>query len=476
MTDETYLIKTAPQFDVHKWSDYAEINLVVDALFEEIKTLRASKSIRIRGADKVKRQLKVILIDLWAASKLSANPYRAVSLNKTDYGNETRYKKIFLKYDYFAQVVKDLKELKYISLKLGFRNPEEPNKSRRTRIKATPKLIDKIINPDYGVDALVANKGSMALADYNPDLTRETIILRDKDTSGKKYNIDYVDTESTNAMRLNVLKINNKLANDRIALHVTDTQYAAMLRELSSKKNKNPTVDFTRNSVYRVFNNASFEQGGRFYGAWWIGIPKEYRKYITIGRKPTVELDYSGHHFRILYSLDGLPPPDDPYDIVGFDREKQKRASLIMINAFDEADATNAMKGEGISGAKKLIDAIKARHSQISHHFFTGVGNNLMYQDSNLAEKVMLRMIDRRATILSLHDSFIVRNSYGNELEEIMNEEFENQFGSLTMLKYKKTEGEERSETQTQALGDLSDYDFEQETLSYSYYYSTWGY
>lgn len=475
MTSETYLIKTAPQFDVHKWSDYPEVNLVVEALFDEIKTLRAGQGVRIREADKVKRQLKVIIIDLWAASKLSDNPYRAVSLNKTDYANETRYKKIFLKYNYFVKVVKDLKELKYISLKLGFRNPEEPKKSRRTRIKATPKLIVKILNPVYGIDALVANKGSMALADYNPDLIRETIILRDRDINDDKFNIDYEDTATTNLMRLNVQKINKKLTADRIALHVTDTQYAAMLDELSSKKNRNPSIDFTRNSVYRVFNNASFEQGGRFYGAWWIGIPKEYRKYITIGRKSTVELDYSGHHFRILYALDGFPAPDDPYDIVGFDREKQKIASLIMINAFDEKAAMYAMRREGISGAKGLIDAIKARHPQISRHFFTGVGNKLMYQDSNLAEKVMLRMMDRGATILSLHDSFIVRNSYDIELEEIMSEEYSREFGEQAKLKYKKTVGEERGEAQTQASGDFFEFNLGQYFQEYTNYFSIWG-
>ena len=469
MTDETYLIKTAPQFDVHKWSDYPEVSHVVDALFDEIKTLRASKGIRIRVADKVKRSIKVIIMDLWVAYKLTSNPYRGISKNKTDFVKDTRYKKIFLKFNYFVGVVNDLAELVYINEELGWQG------GYRTRIKANEKLIDKILNPEYGVDALVANKGNMALADYNPDLTRETIILRDKDIGGKKYNIDYEDTETTKLMRLNVLKINKKLANDPIALHVTDTQYAAMIAELSSKKNKNPTVDFTRNSVYRVFNNASFEQGGRFYGAWWIGIPKEYRKYITIGRKPTVELDYSGHHFRILYAQDGFPAPDDPYDIVGFDREKQKKASLIMINAFDEIAATKAMQGQGISGAKKLIKAIKARHSQISHHFFTGVGNNLMYQDSNLAEKVMLRMMDRGATILSLHDSFIVRNSYDNELEKIMNQEYKAEFGELAKLKYKKTQGEEASETQTQALGDFFELDLEQYFNNHTIYLSIWG-
>lgn len=119
MTDDTFLFKTAPQFDVHKWSDYPEVTRVVDAIFGEIKTLRTSRNERIRGADKVKRHLRVVLIDLWAASKLSLNPYRSISKNKTDYQRESRYRKIHLKYDYLIGIINDLVQLGYIKEKLS---------------------------------------------------------------------------------------------------------------------------------------------------------------------------------------------------------------------------------------------------------------------------------------------------------------------------------------------------------------------
>ena len=40
------------------------------------------------------------------------------------------------------------------------------------------------------------------------------------------------------------------------------------------------------NFVYRVFNNGSWRQGGRFYGGFWQGIPSAYRKYIRIDGYP----------------------------------------------------------------------------------------------------------------------------------------------------------------------------------------------
>ena len=472
---EQKLIADAPQFDVHKWSNYPEINAAVNSIFNEIATLRKSRGIRIREADKVKRSIKVIIMDLWAAAKLSTNPYRAVSLNKSNYAKETRYKKIFLKYDYFSSAIQDLKHLKYIFLAPGFYNKADPKKSRVSRIKATPALIDKILNPEYGVDVLVATKGKMVLAESNPELRRECIILRDKGDDDDKFNIDYEDTENTILMRENIHKLNDRLAESRISLRITANQYDEMLTALSAKKRRKGYVDFTKNTMHRVFNNNSFEQGGRFYGVWWQSIPKEYRKYIDINHKETVELDYSGHHFRILYAMEGLTPPDDPYDLQEFSREDQKIAALIMINASDLDGAVRAIAGEGVRGASSLIKALKVRHSLIEKYFFTGIGNTLMYKDSVLAESVMLRMLGRGAAVLTMHDSFIVRNSYDDELEEIMNEEFEKAFGNKAKLKYKKTLGEERLEFQGVRESPFVNFKLEEYLQEISWERSIWG-
>jgi hypothetical protein len=429
---EIFLLKTAPSFDVHKWSEFPEINLVINNLFEEIKVLRHSRGERIRGSDKVKRSIKVIVMDLWAAAKVSVNPYRYISKNKSDFAKETRYKKIFCKYDYFVGAINDLVALGYIHENLGYRY--EAN-AKRTRIKALPKLIDEILKPPYGVAGLIVSKGNMALVQYNPDLEMETIFLRD----AEKNNVDYEDTDITRLMRKNLKAINDRLCQDRITLHITNSQYKEMLQELSSKKNPKPSVDFTRNGLHRVFNNSSFEDGGRFYGGWWLNIPKDYRKYIEIGRKPTVELDYSGHHFRILYAMESLTPPDDPYDLPDFKREDQKTAGMIIINASDEGAAAHAIQSEGIQNVKRLIKALKVHHAPIAKYFFTGEGNKLMHKDSILAERVMLRMLESGSTILPVHDSFIVRNSYETELEEIMQEEYERAFASTAKLKVKRT-------------------------------------
>src|SRR5665213_2823864 len=60
-------------------------------------------------------------------------------------------------------------------------------------------------------------------------------------------------------------------------------------------------VEFERVRLYRVFNNGSFKEGGRFYGGWWQGIPSRYRQYITIDGHTTWEYDYSYLHPAMLY-------------------------------------------------------------------------------------------------------------------------------------------------------------------------------
>lgn len=438
MPSEDYLLKTALQFDVHKWSDFPEVNTVVNAIYEEIKALRKTKSIRIRGADKVKKHLKVVLIDLWAASKLSFNPYRAISKNKSDYQRGSRYRQIFLKFDYFVPVINDLNELGYITEKLGaYIN----GGGFRTRIKAEDKLINKILSSEFGVDRLVSAKGNIGIIARTTEIESELIVLRNQDGAS----IEYDDTPSIIEMRSNLKRINARLDVTRITLNITDEQHESLIEQLSSERNPRASIDFTRNQLYRIFNNSSFEDGGRFYGGWWQLIPKDFRRYIEINRKPIEELDYSGLHIRMLYAIEGLDPPDEPYDLMEFDRANQKLALLIMINADDETSAIQAMRAKGIRNAKPLSEAIRARHSSIKDYFFTGIGNTLMYKDSVLAEKVMLSMLDLGAAALPIHDSFIVRNSYAGELEKVMIKEFVDMFGRDAKLKPKKTVLEEQT-------------------------------
>ena len=84
--------------------------------------------------------------------------------------------------------------------------------------------------------------------------------------------------------------------------------------------------DFTAKFVRRIFNNGSWEEGGRFYGGWWQRIPWQWRVQISVNGASdgSVEVDYSGHHIVLLYALEGADfrriNRRDPYRLPDFDR------------------------------------------------------------------------------------------------------------------------------------------------------------
>jgi len=424
------LLWNAPMFDVHKHSENTEVINTVNAILEEIIALRKSRKKRIRDVGEVRKSLMVVVIDLWVAYKLSLNPYRGISKNKSDYQGETRYKKIFLKFDYLIPVINDLCNLGYVKQKLGYRFL---NHGRRTRIRAKAKLINKILSPENCLSKIIELQGAISIV--NTGERDETIIIKDEN---KKF-IDYVDDDNTNQMRQNLKLINEKIKKTRISLDITDEQYRDLISRLSNDKDYRETIDFTRVALHRVFNNSSWENGGRFYGAWWQNIPKEYRMYIDINHKSTVEVDYSGHHVRMLYANAGIDPPDDPYDLDEFDRDIQKRAMLILINTQGATKAANAIRHNLKIPPSPILKALERRHQAISKHFYTGSGLRLMNEDSNIAEKVILMMMDRGATVLPVHDSFVVRNTYQNDLIKVMESVFTEFYGKSASLKVKTT-------------------------------------
>ena len=475
------LLKMAGMFDVHKWSDYPEVKAIVDNLFQEVIQHRKNKDpkSRIRESDKIKKHLRVLLLDLYVSSQ-SLNPWRSISKRKGAYKNEvSRYRKLFLKYDFLIPLVNDFVKLGYVDEKKGYYDAVK-QAGKQTRIKATRKLIEVIESAKFGLKEAIKSKGLLSLVVDNPEVERETIKLRDKN----KKNIDYEDTEETNRMRDNLRQINQKLTQNRITLRITDEQFAELGRRLVAKDNeKGRLPDFSHKTLSRTFNE-DFQHGGRFYGGWWEYIPKDYRKYIEINHKHVEEVDFSGHHIRILYAMEQLEPPDDPYALESEDflREDIKQAFLVLINASDRTATKKALAQDGIKNAEALLKAIEERHKPISHHFYSSVGLSLQYEDSVLAESVMLRMLDRGVVVLPVHDSFIVRNTFKEELEEVMDQVFQERYRVKSKMKAKPNvldvpRDVEEGEDNLRALPFLetSLEDIFKDMNNYSKHYYLWG-
>jgi hypothetical protein len=423
-------------------SDYPEVKDVIDVLFAEMDQLGLVSK---RYSDKLRSNLKTIVLDLYVANLTDPKLYVTYSRNRNDYGKGSRNKAIFLSYTHVIQSIDFLISNQYVENIPGFRDSQNPYRSKLSRMRATQKLIE-----------LFRSKKVIPRM-MNRDKDEPLLIMRDEN----KQPVDFVETEETKRMTENLKVINRALDKWAILLYVTNEE----LQLINERMKKNPDpgkrgpIDFTNKRLRRVFNNSSWDQGGRFFGGWWQNVPREYRKYIRLDDKHVVECDYSGLHINMLYALKKLPMPDgDVYHLDGYSNDPAfrtfvKQILLVMINsnrsergnkwesarrAIQEGVLENRLelppeiptyRGKDIY---PVMDAFEEKHELIKQYFCTGIGIRLQNLDSKMAEKVMLHFVKGGGmpyAILPLHDSFIIHHGWEESLKETMDKAFQEMFG-----------------------------------------------
>lgn len=207
--------------------------------------------------------------------------------------------------------------------------------------------------------------------------------------------------------------------------------------------------------LHAIYNNMSWEQGGRMYagvsmyGVNYQSLSSDVRGTIVIDGHQTVECDYRGLHVAMLYAKEGIQASADPYGATNeLMRPLWKKALVTIINASDREEAIfsirNAceeLKGvEGLSPRKRqllkayedcagsvenIVGAIEQYHQGIAKYFYTGIGLKLQAQDAQMAFEIVNHFMGKGVAVLPVHDSFIVRIDYSEELVGIMKETFQ---------------------------------------------------
>ncbi len=174
------------------------------------------------------------------------------------------------------------------------------------------------------------------------------------------------------------------------------------------------TLPAMQTTMTRIFNNGSFEEGGRFY-CQLQNLPKSQRKDLRFDNEPTLEIDYSGMHPHLLYHLQGDNFSGDPYEVVGFDRNTVKVAFNTLINRDSRKHKGAAAKSlarnlnMSLEKAKALENALYKLHPGITGNFNTGYGLRLQKLDSQIAyEVMMIFFMNIKRPVLMIHDSAIV--------------------------------------------------------------------
>lgn len=389
------------------WSNKPAIKDSANFIFNKMK--RAELTLNFK-ANRLKNHLKVILTDLFVAHRHDNTLYISISRNKNDYWNHEYFSKIFLNYRYLIFVIDYLKDNGYIEYHRGIYTQHF---QRKARIRATKKLLRLFKKYDKPGGVIIYR--------------RPPIILKDEE----KREIDYdYDTFETRTLIRNVNRINKYLSEHKV-------EHFNFFEDIV-------TEEMYKNSskYYRVFNNSSFKNGGRFYGHWSQQIESDQRRLIFIDDKQTVELDYSCLHISMLYGLEGLTPPEgDLYELDNIPsnyRKVIKKAVNIAINANSVRSAMSAIREEIIEFCnetdlplirpKILLQSIANKHMPIQKYFFTGFGLHLQFLDSQIAEKIMLTLGEEGICCLCIHDSFIVPVEYVERLRNLMTQYFFDMF------------------------------------------------
>ena len=294
-----------------------------------------------------------------------------------------------------------------------------------------------------------------------PKSLEKLIVLRDfknpegrtKKERGKKIDLPTPETDEVNQYRSSLYNYNKFLTQHCIALKLDDDQLVGLAQAMAEraeeeKKNKVWStdeeqrvgyIDLSRIQLRRIFSRGSMTKGGRFYGGWWQSIPSDYRQHITIDGLKTCEVDYSSMSLRIIYAQRGaqIPVDDDLYDIglsdwiktTGTTKDPRRKPIKTFINAIlnDEIGnyklSASDQQKVGVSHSELLKRVLK-KHGSISDLFSTGIGLETQFIDSQIAERVLHKMMDEGIVVLPIHDSFIVRAGYEQWVSAVMREAF----------------------------------------------------
>lgn len=173
---------------------------------------------------------------------------------------------------------------------------------------------------------------------------------------------------------------------------------------------------------YIVFNDRQLTNGGRMYGAFWIGLKKELRRTLLIDGEPTCDLDGKGMHVQLLYRLAGEKiPGGDPY--IYSDKGQRKIAKtlmLLMMNTVKEFVPEEGRKrvlktyqkevSEGKAKAANeaslvgMINELEQYHHVIANEFYRPNWGRLQKTEAALMLKIMERGISENVVVLPVHD------------------------------------------------------------------------
>lgn len=259
----------------------------------------------------------------------------------------------------------------------------------------------------------------------------EVIVLKGpKDhKTGQAKAIDYPDTATTRRMSRQIRRINAVLQDAPLRL-------AAEGSFIGFADDGQP-VDPTRRTVRRIFNNGSWDEGGRIFDGFWETMRREDRyrflRICTVANpegEAVANVDFNQLFPTLAYLRIRHPVPEgDLYDLVGegISREGWKKLTNALLFADGPIRSWPKETSSLFQSGTKLRDAlamIRHVHAPIAHLFGSRIGFKLMLTESDILLEALAGLSQRGITALPLHDSVLVAGSDAEVAKEVMSAAF----------------------------------------------------
>ncbi|WCS27962.1 hypothetical protein LOK46_14395 [Methylobacterium sp. NMS14P] len=375
---------------------------------------------------KVNRAMASVLAALALAAD-SDRPYVSYSRSRDFYAAQGRYEGT----DYtYASVLQSVDELGRLGLIEEIRSKPGAHLTHgmQSRMRASDRLVE-----------ILSGQPIEYLGSGCP------LVLKDRDGT----RIDYEDTPETRRLTREIGGLNRYLNSfsvdvsasaspddwERTAHHVRARKVRDGVETWACAR-VTPRVD-----VYRVFSRGGFRQGGRIYGGFWEGLPKDRRLDLMINNELVIEEDFASLHPRLLYALRGerMPAGFDCYALPHYQRWVGKLALNVAINAATLHAAAGALmeKGRqkkadgspvwpyGWAETRRIIDKVIAHNPAIAGYIGSDAGVSLMAIDARMALDVLKSCEKAHLAALPVHDSFLASEGRTAELKGIMNDVLE---------------------------------------------------
>lgn len=378
----------------------ASTKALVAEIINELQNYESHFELRKRSRKKrdleiFNRQIEAIICEAIHRYLTGADKRIAISLSNRHLGRRDSESKILN--NTLSQNIKNLAspEIAFIELQTGNQKNGEV-----TSLWAGERLKTRI------------NERKLTYSDLTLEKSKNVIELREEKAHGQAKGklIKYPETELTTRYRDEIEQINAFLSGANICYQ------------------GNKDIDDSRVELRRIFNNGSFEQGGRLYGGFWIAMKSKDLRDITIDDDWLVSLDYGQMAVRLAYSLVKAPIAfDDGYLIPNWEkaREATKKLINVMLNSTSAHDWSVPKKVQKLYPYREHIERhlladIYSFHKPIAHLFGGQYGMKFMFMESEILIDVLLELNSRGIAALPIHDCILVKESTQKTAKEVM--------------------------------------------------------